>query len=180
MFERFVGHSMPQCVGIITELLGEPPPEDFMPDLRQKSAAALAAEVEPIAGVAALVDGLNIPYCVASSGEPAKIRLTLGKTGLLGHFEGKLFSAVEVENPKPAPDVFLHAASQMGVSPELCAVIEDTPTGVKAGLAAGMYVYGFSANTPERRLVEAGAHEVFSDMADLHPLLAVHQRGQAP
>jgi HAD superfamily hydrolase (TIGR01509 family) len=172
MFERFVGHSMLQCVEIITELLGAPPPDDFVPTLRQKSAAALVAEVKPMAGVSAAIDALAIPYCVASSGEPAKIRLTLHQTSLLSRFEGKIFSVVEVAHPKPAPDVFLHAAATMGVSPDLCAVVEDTPTGVRAGIAAGMYVYGFTANTPPHRLNAAGAHQIFSDMADLPRLLA--------
>lgn len=172
MFERFVGHSMPQCVEIITELLGTSPPADFVPTLRQKAAAALVAEVRPVAEISAVIDTLAVPYCVASSGEPAKIRLTLHKTGLLRRFEGKIFSVVEVSHPKPAPDVFLHAAATMGMSPERCAVVEDTPTGVRAGIAAGMYVYGFAANTPAHRLSAAGAHQIFSDMADLPQLLA--------
>ena len=176
MFERFVGHSMARCVEIITELRGSPPPEGFIPQLRQKAGAALQAEVEAVPGASEVVDSLEIPYCVASSGEPAKIRLTLGKTGLLDRFEGKIFSVVEVEKPKPEPDVFLHAASMMGVEPKACAVIEDTPTGVRAGIAAGMYVYGFAAHTPEHRLREAGAHEVFSQMSALPSSLAAYCR----
>ncbi|MGK7889495.1 MAG: HAD family hydrolase [Leptolyngbyaceae cyanobacterium] len=174
MFERFVGHSTAQCIEILTELLGAPPPEDFVPTLRHRIAEALEAGVEPVAGVVGVLDRLTIPYCVASSGEPAKMRLTLGKTGLLSRFEGKIFSVAEVNNPKPAPDVFLHAAAQMGVDPKACAVIEDTPTGVKAGVAAGMYVYGVAACTPEHRLKTAGAHEIFSNMEILPQLFAEH------
>lgn len=179
MFERFVGNSMAQCVEIISELRGAPPPEGFIPQLRQRAGAALQAEVEAVPCVSEVVDRLHIPYCVASSGEPAKIRLTLGTTGLLDRFEGKIFSVVDVEMPKPAPDVFLHAAARMGVEPQACAVIEDTPTGVKAGVAAGMYVYGFAAHTPARRLWEAGAHEVFSHMAALPSSLAAYCHGAA-
>lgn len=179
MFERFVGHSMSQCVEIMTELLGTPPPDDFVPTLRDKAAAALVAEVKPLDGVSAAIDALPCPYCVASSGEPEKIRLTLHQTNLLSRFEGKIFSVVDVTHPKPAPDVFLHAAATMGASPEWCAVVEDTPTGVRAGVAAGMYVYGFAANTPAHRLSAAGAHQIFSDMVDLPQLLAERYRSVA-
>lgn len=176
MFERFVGRSMAQCVEMITDELGAPPPDTFVPELRRRAAAALEAEVEAVEGIEDALENIDIPACVASSGEHEKIRLTLGKTGLLSRFEGRIFSAVDVNRPKPAPDVFLYAASAMGVKPELCAVVEDTPTGVEAAVAAGMYVYGFSENTPEHRLREAGAHEVFSGMANFAKLLAGRRR----
>jgi HAD superfamily hydrolase (TIGR01509 family) len=172
MFKQFVGHSMTQCVEIITELLGSPPPDTFVPELRRKSAVALEAEVKAIKGVEETLEAIKIPYCVASSGEHTKIRLTLGKTGLLDKFEGKIFSVMDVDHPKPAPDVFLHAASKLRIAPKACAVVEDTPTGVMAGIAAGMYVFGFAANTPKHRLLEAGAHHIFSNMADLPALIS--------
>lgn len=171
MFEKFVGLSMPQCLDLITELMGRAPPEDFVPNLKHRAEAALRAEVTPIEGVAEALQELRIPYCVASSGEHEKIRLTLGATGLLKNFENRIFSVVDVARPKPAPDVFLHAARTLGADPAACAVIEDTPTGVRAGVAAGMRVFGFSANTPQHRLKEAGAHHVFSEMRRLPGLL---------
>jgi HAD superfamily hydrolase (TIGR01509 family) len=171
MFERFVGHSMPQCIALITEMHGAPPPDTFVPELRLRAAKALKQLIRPIPGVAEALEGLSLPYCVASSGEHEKIRLTLGATGLLKHFEDRIFSVVDVERPKPAPDVFLLAARRLGAEPSRCAVVEDTPTGVQAGVAAGMHVLGFSANTPEHRLKEAGAHEVFSEMRLLPQLL---------
>ena len=171
MFEKFVGHSMPQCVTLMTEMLGATPPESFVATLRARSADALQQHITPIAGVADVLRNLFIPYCVASSGDHEKIRLTLGTTGLLPYFADRIFSVVDVERPKPAPDVFLFAAERLGVEPSRCAVIEDTPTGVRAGVAAGMYVFGFSANTPSHRLDEAGAHELFSNMRVLTGLL---------
>jgi HAD superfamily hydrolase (TIGR01509 family) len=174
MFERFVGHSMEQCIEIVTELLGKPPPDSFVPELRRRTAIALEAGVKAVEGVKDAINGINIPMCVASSGLHDKIRLNLGKTGLLNRFEGKIFSVVDVKNPKPAPDVFLYAASCMGVHPKYCAVIEDTPTGVKAGVAAGMHVYGFTASTPEHRLKDAGAHKIFATMDVLPELLLKH------
>jgi HAD superfamily hydrolase (TIGR01509 family) len=176
MFERFVGHSMPQCIALITEMHGAAPPDTFVAELRLRAAEALKEQIRPIPGVAEALKALSIPYCVASSGEHEKIRLTLGATGLLRHFEDRIFSVVDVERPKPAPDVFLLAARRLGTEPSRCAVVEDTPTGVRAGVAAGMHVLGFSANTPEHRLKEAGAHEVFSEMRLLPQLLnAVHR-----
>jgi beta-phosphoglucomutase-like phosphatase (HAD superfamily) len=96
---------------------------------------------------------------------------TLGATGLLPRFRDRIFSAADVARGKPAPDIFLYAASRCGVEPGGCAVIEDSPAGVVAGVAAGMTVYGYSAFTPEPRLLEAGAHHTFNNMAKLPALL---------
>lgn len=179
MFEHFVGLSMPQCMALVTRMYGKPPRDTFVPELQQRTAAALTEQIKPVAGVTETLAALTIPYCAASSGDHAKIRLTLGLTGLLQHFEGRIFSVVDVENPKPAPDVFLLAARTFGIHPSRCAVVEDTPTGVRAGVAAGMYVLGFSASTPEYRLRDAGAHEVFSEMRRLPELLNAAQSGVA-
>ncbi len=180
MFERFVGLSMPQCVSLITDMLGRPPPGDFLPALHRRSAAALQAEVTPVAGVREVLEGLRIPVCVASSGEHAKIQLTLQATGLLPRFSGRIFSVEDVAQPKPAPDVYLHAARCMQVDPAACAVIEDTPTGVRAGVAAGMRVFGFCASTPAHRLRDAGAHAVFAEMRELPDLLQPAAASAAP
>src|ERR1039458_8843895 len=171
MFERFVGLSMPQCMDIITTMHGAPPPQTFVEELRQRAAVALKEQIVPIVGVREVLNSLRIPFCVASSGDHEKICLTLGATGLLSYFTGKIFSVVDVERPKPAPDVFVFAARQLGVAPAACAVVEDTPTGVRAAIAAGMYVFGFAANTPAHRLRDAGAQCTFSDMRHLPRLL---------
>ena len=171
MFEQFVGLSMPQCVSLITKLHVAPPPENFVAELRVRTTQVLKQYIRPIPGVTETLNILSIPYCVASSGDHDKIKLTLGSTGLLKHFDKKIFSVVDVERPKPAPDVFLFAAQKMLTDPSRCAVVEDTPTGIKAAIAAGMYVFGFSANTPAYRLKDAGAHETFTDMRQLPTLL---------
>jgi len=171
MFQHFVGLSMPQCVELITEMLGSPPPADFAGTLRERTEAALRAQVTPMPGVAEVLDVIRVPFCVASSGTHEKVRLTLGATGLLEKFGNRIYSVVDVEKPKPAPDIFLYAARQMAVDPGHCVVIEDTPTGVRAGVAAGMHVLGFCANTPENRLKEAGADAVFAEMRLLPALL---------
>jgi HAD superfamily hydrolase (TIGR01509 family) len=173
MFEHFVGHSMAQCLSKIAALLGKPPPADFVATYRARARRALEAQVRPVPGITEALEQITIPWCVASSGEHEKMRLTLGLTGLLPRFEGKLFSVTEVARPKPAPDVFLYAASRCRVAPGDCAVVEDTPTGVEAAVAAGMTALGYAGLTPRHRLQAAGAHHLFDHMIDLPRLLSV-------
>ncbi len=174
---RFMGTSMPHTLGVVQQMTGVPP-EEFLPVFRDRTFEAFAAQLEPVAGIVAVLDGLATgpeptPYCVASNGPRTKMELTLGRTGLLQRFvPGRLFSADDVVNPKPSPDLFLYAAARMAVAPERCVVVEDTPTGVRAARAAGMRALGYCAMTPASRLEEAGAHAVFSSMAALPALLA--------
>lgn len=174
MFERFVGRPMSYCWELVTDMLGRPLPEGLIEEYRVRTTAALEAELKAVRGIEATLDALtakHVPFCVASSGTHEKMRTTLGITGLLPRFEGRMFSVTEVARAKPAPDVFLHAAGRNGIAPEACCVIEDSPTGVKAGVAAGMTVYGYCGLTPAHRLLEAGAHHTFSDMRLLSTLL---------
>ena len=171
MFENFVGNTMQHCWERIGALLGREVPAWFREDLEARTTAALKAEVRAVPGVEAVLDSLKVPCCVASSGSHAKMATTLGATGLLPRFRDRMFSATEVARGKPAPDVFLYAASRCGAEPSVCAVIEDSPAGVAAGVAAGMTVYGYCAFTPVHRLLEAGAHHTFSAMAALPELL---------
>ena len=171
MAERFVGRSMAACLAQASALLGRALPADFEAQHDRRLFAALAAELAPVPGVTRVLDGLGLPYCVASNGSPAKLRFSLAKVGLLPRFGDRLFSAAEVARAKPAPDLFLHAAQRMGVAPATCVVVEDTPTGVAAGVAAGMTVLGFAAALPAARLHAAGAHRVFADMCELPALL---------
>ncbi len=167
----FVGRSVATCVGMVEERIGRPVPEGWVDDWRRRTLDAFSRELRAVEGVEAVLDGLSAPFCVASSGEPAKMRFTLGMTGLLPRFEGRMFSAVEVPRGKPAPDLFLHAARRMSAAPERCAVIEDTAVGVTAGLAAGMTVFGFAAMTEPDALRAAGAAHVFARMEELPELL---------
>jgi HAD superfamily hydrolase (TIGR01509 family) len=171
VFERFMGRSMPYCWEVLAGLLGHELPQKFIDDYQWRSAAALQDQLQMVPGVDAVIAGLGRPYCVASSGTHAKMQLTLGLTGLLQSFAGKIYSVTDVARSKPFPDVYLHAAKQMGFAPSVCAVIEDSPTGVRAGVAAGMTVFGYCALTPEQLLREAGAHRTFEHMRDLPALL---------
>ncbi|MGZ8750395.1 MAG: HAD family hydrolase [Pseudonocardia sp.] len=117
------------------------------------------------------LDGHGLATCVASSGSHERMGVTLRVTGLRERFDGRIFSGTEVAHGKPAPDLFLRAADWMGVDPVRCAVVEDSVVGVRAGVAAGMTVYGFAGglSSPEA-LADAGAI-VFDAMSDLALLL---------
>ncbi|MDZ7715334.1 MAG: HAD family hydrolase [Balneolaceae bacterium] len=171
VFETFVGQSMQQCLAQIRQMADEEPPSDFLDDYHNRTVKALEANLQPVTGIHRVLEILEVPYCVASSGSHAKMQKTLGITNLLPKFEGQIYSVHDVENGKPAPDVFLYAARQNNVSPAECAVIEDTPIGVKAGINAGMTVFGYAAHTPAEWLRDAGADHVFDSMADLPGLL---------
>jgi beta-phosphoglucomutase-like phosphatase (HAD superfamily) len=105
------------------------------------------------------------------------MRRTLGRTGLLHRFQGRIFSATEVANGKPAPDLFLHAAERLTTAPERCAVVEDSVYGVQAARAAGMQVFAYAGGvTPAARLAGPGT-TVFSDMRLLTELIAAGRPG---
>lgn len=171
MFEHFMGHSMSYCMDLVGNLLGRLPPADFVDQYRTRVKVAFQTALQPVHGIEAALDHIKVPFCVASSGDHDKMRTTLGITGLLPRFDGKLFSVTEVARSKPWPDVFLHVARMHGVAPKACVVIEDSPTGVRAAVAAGMTVIGYAAMTPPARLLGAGAHQVFGSMTELGALI---------
>jgi HAD superfamily hydrolase (TIGR01509 family) len=172
MFDTFVGHSKAQCLAKIEAMIGEPPPDELERRYREDINLALANSVQAVDGIEAVLDRLTLPCCVASSGSHEKMRLTLGKTGLIDFFDGNIFSTSEVERGKPHPDIYLHAAERMGAGdPSRCLVIEDSPLGVSGAVAAGMRVFGFAELMPERKLRDAGAHEIFHRMTDLPALI---------
>ena len=161
-----MGRSWSACVEIFEARLGRALPADFETDFTRRLEAALRAELRPVPGIHDALARIATPSCIASSGRPEKMRITLGLTGLWQRFEGRIFSAVEVARAKPFPDLFLHAATRMGASTGACVVVEDSPRGVEAGVAAGMRVLGYAGRTDARALEAAGA-EVFADMREL-------------
>jgi HAD superfamily hydrolase (TIGR01509 family) len=167
----YMGRSVESCLEIIEAKLGRPVPLEFTETLTRRTFAALREELQAVPGIESALDRIALPICVASSGPHDKMRLTLGLTGLLPRFEGRLFSATDVGRGKPSPDLFLHAAASLDVAAEHCAVVEDSVLGVRAGRAAGMTVFGFAARSDPRALAAAGAR-VFRDMAALPELLA--------
>lgn len=164
--EAFMGRPWQNVVAYTDERGGLP--EGFRRRYLDAMFAAFETELRAVPGVVAALDAITLPNCVGSSASHEKMRFTLGHTGLWDRFEGRIFSATEVEHGKPAPDLFLHAAATMGWDPGECAVVEDSPAGVEAGLRAGMTVFGYAGSTPAARLTGA---RVFTDMAELPGLL---------
>ncbi len=171
MFANFMGHSWEYCLARIAELLGRPAPDHLRQDIFAELALVLPRELTAIPGVADALDRIRQPVCVASNSGPEEIRANLAQVGLLPRFGERLFSARQVARAKPAPDVYLFAASTLGAAPSACLVIEDSAAGVTAAKAAGMTVAGYAANTPERRLREAGADRLYVDMRELPDLI---------
>jgi HAD superfamily hydrolase (TIGR01509 family) len=169
---RFVGRSDAYIASELEAELGRSVAADWEEEFVPLYREAFARELRPVDGVIEALDQITIPSCVASSGTHEKMRYTLGLTGLYERFAGHIFSVTEVADGKPAPDLFLHAARQMGVEPRHCAVVEDSRWGVEAARAAGMRAFGYAGGlTPAERLA---GHDtvVFEDMRELPRLLA--------
>lgn len=168
----FMGGSMKSCVAQIEQELGRPLTAQWLDQVQADTFKAFETTLTEVAGVSGMLDQLQPQYksCIASSGDYIKLHTTLTKTQLKPRFEGRIFSAVDVKHGKPAPDLFLHAAQQMGVLPARCVVIEDSVFGVQAARAAEMQVFGYAAMTAPEVLQRAGA-KVFTDMVKLPQLI---------
>ncbi len=164
------GRAMVSVLAMATERLGRELPFDVAARYYEEVEEIFARELEPVPGVVDALDRIELPACVASSGPHHKMAVTLRSTGLWDRFEGRIFSASEVEHGKPAPDLFLHAAREMGFDPAATAVVEDSVPGIEAARAAGMRALAFARHT-DRADLEAAGGEPFDDMAELPALL---------
>jgi HAD superfamily hydrolase (TIGR01509 family) len=175
--ERFLGVSTASMLRTLEAEHGCRLPESFQENLRARILAAFERELEPVPGVAALLDALAVDRCVASSSHPERIRRSLELAGLLERLGPHLFSATMVNAGKPAPDLFLLAAATMAAEPTRCLVVEDSVVGIRAGKAAGMTAFGFTGAshlhlaTHAPRLKAVGADAVFADIAELVGLM---------
>ena len=150
-------------------------PEDWVGDFYERMYAMLRASVPLIPGIVGVLDALDfagIPYAMGSNGTPEKMEITLGQHGLIGRFRGHLYSGQALGRPKPAPDLYLHAAGQLGVAPGACVVIEDSAAGARAARLAGMRCFGYAPKGGHPALAAEGAI-LFNDMAELPALLGV-------
>ena len=169
----FKSKTVGETAQLIEELLGGPLPPAWLYDWGFEVAALFVRELKAVPGVVDVVHALaraSVPLCVASQSPPPRIALALQLTGLAGYFTGRMYSAAMVKHPKPAPDLFLHAAAQMRVDPARCVVIEDSASGVIAARAAGMDVFGYAGDEDAQVLSAAGA-SVFTAMKELPALL---------
>lgn len=178
-YKNWVGTTVSNIVLGIQMLTGRDVPDDVVPRYMKRVAELQLIGLMPVDGAPELVAACKERYkiCVASNGERRNVLESLKITGLMSNFtEETVFTKIQVKNPKPWPDLFLYAASQMGVAPERCLVIEDSAAGVQAGAAADMTVWGFtgSAHRPEKQeetLKAAGAHEVFQRLIHIQDRL---------
>ncbi len=170
--ERFVGRTDAYMRAEIERHIGRALPAAWDERAARRYRQAFATELTPVDGIVEALDRITAQTCVASSGTHDKMRFTLGMTGLYPRFEGRIFSTTEVANGKPAPDLFLHAATQLGVDPGHCVVVEDSQYGVQAARAAGMRAFVYAGGlTPAERLDGPGT-TVFHDMRALPDLIA--------
>ena len=176
VFDRFLGRSMRKATLEIEAELGRPLPEDFQTQVYAEIFRLFAASLEATPHIDEALAAIMMPVCVASSGPPEKISTSLNHVGLYDRFAPHIFSAVQVTNGKPAPDLFLFAAEQMKTAPARCVVIEDSVAGVTGALAAGMVVFGYHGGShcrPDtaKTLRAAGAAVTFDDMRQLPDLI---------
>jgi HAD superfamily hydrolase (TIGR01509 family) len=171
VFARFLGRSFNEVETYYRAENGRPLPEAFRAEFRARIEDIFRSDLRPMGGINEVLAALRQPYCLASSSDPDRIRLTLGAAGLTARFGDRVYSASQVEHGKPAPDLFLYASETMGAAPSRTLVIEDTVPGVQAGKAAGMTVWGFTGGSHcagrdvGRKLAEAGADRVFDRMS---------------
>ena len=152
IIDRFVGRSDADMQAEIERHIGRA--VDWEVEFAPRYRDVFERELVPVDGVIDaldVIDATQVATCVASSGTHEKLRFTLGLTGLHDRFAGRIFSASEVANGKPAPDLFLLAAARMDVEPARCAIVEDSVAGVAAGTAAGMQVFAFAVESPAPR-----------------------------
>jgi len=172
----FQGLLLEDIVARAEAKLGRELPEDWLERYERDRDEAFNRELRPISSAAETVRRISdagVAVCVASQGKLSKTQLSLGLTGLRDLFPAEaLFSAYSVPRGKPHPDLFLHAAAVMKAKPSRCAVVEDTPSGVTAAVAAGMRVFGYVADSDEMALREAGA-EILRSLDKLPLLLGL-------
>jgi HAD superfamily hydrolase (TIGR01509 family) len=177
-YERFLGRSLANMQAVLRAEYGSDLSPDQLDRMRQRLFEVYRQELRPINGVAAMLDRLAIPRCVASSSQMERLRVSLEVTGLLSRFTPHLFSATMVAQGKPAPDLFLHVAERMAVAPAACLVIEDSAAGIEAARRAGMRVFGFvgggHARSPAYRakLGTLAPDLVFDEISRLPELIA--------
>jgi HAD superfamily hydrolase (TIGR01509 family) len=176
--ERFVGVSLRDEVVEIERLRNIKLPDDYESRLTTHKHKIFDQELKAIEGIAEFVTSIKLPKAVASGSSPERLEYTLKLTHLWGLFAPHIYSTTLVPKSKPAPDIFLYTADKFNIKPEKCLVIEDSTLGVRAGVAAGMTVIGFSGGSHikdghEQRLLELGATKVFSKMQDVETWLAL-------
>ena len=178
---HFLGRSFPKVTAEVRDCYGISLPEDFESSYRATLLRAFQFELKPMTGIFEVVTSLPTNFCIATSSSPPRVRRSLELTGLMQLFEDRIYTASEVANGKPAPDLFLYAAKQMGVAPEHCLVIEDSVPGINAALAAKMRVLHFTGGShlkgigtlPEIETLNIPSFDNWAEFFDIVPEMKV-------
>lgn len=171
VFKNLKGGSMEKSIAFVEKQLGSPSPIDIEKIYRERTKIAYQKDMKPIEGIEQVLRNLTIPFCVGSNGPQSKIKLNLELSKLEHFFKDEhIFSAYDIEEWKPKPGLFLHAAKQMNIDPSLCAVIEDSTNGALAAKTAGIDCFGYARDTEEHLFTTHGANP-FHDMNELLALL---------
>ena len=171
---KFLGGKLTQIKEDAEKQLGFSLPANWVDEIYKKQFSEFRKNLKSISGIEDVLDVLeriNTPVCVGSNGPLNKMEVSLGVTKLKDRFLGRIFSADQVENPKPAPDLYLYCADQMGVLPQNCLVIEDSPRGASAGVAAGMSVFGYTGGGDNSALKKVGCTKTFDTMQEIAAFL---------
>ena len=172
-YRTFMGKRLSDVIEAIERAIGRKLPPDFTDAYQRRTFDAFRACLKPVDGAREFLENWReVPRCIASSSSPERLVLSLEVLNMTPLFEGRVFSASNVARGKPHPDIFLHAAEQLGIAPGDCIVIEDSVGGVTAGRAAGATVIGFTAAGHiqpghDAKLREAGADHVVASFAEL-------------
>jgi HAD superfamily hydrolase (TIGR01509 family) len=168
--EEFAGASMIENLRFISDHIEGELPVDFEKEFRKRTFERFKSDLHAIPGIHQLLDKVQVPYCVASSGPQEKIKLNLTVNGLMNYFEGRIFSCYDINSWKPEPDIYWHAAKTMGYAPDECLVIEDSSSGIKAAVAGGFRVFALASEKKKDAFEKLGA-TVFYSMEELAVIL---------
>ncbi len=172
VFDLFLGRSFSVVDEHYRSVTGQPLPTGFREDLRDRLTQSFVASLTSMPHVVDVLKRLDRPYCLASSSDAERIRLTLAVTGLTRFFSDRVYDASMVAQGKPAPDLFLLISDRLGTAARRALVVEDSVSGITAAKAAGMKVWGFTGGSHcagrdiGRQLLAAGADRVFDSMAE--------------
>ena len=171
VLEQFIGHPYTVVAGKIAAFAGAPLPASFETDYRARLVQRFDAELRAMPGVLDVLDRLAVPFCAATSSHPERAQRSLRAAGLTERFGERVYTVSMVTRPKPAPDLFLHAAKAMGVEPAQCVVVEDSDLGIAAAQAAGMTAWQFTGGSHYTACHRRPAPAIkpdrsFHDMAD--------------
>lgn len=165
--DRFVGRAHAYFLDVVQEHLGRKLPDDWEDSYQHLYRQALASDLQLVDGIVEALEEINLPTCVASNGSHSKMEFTLKCAGLWSRFEGRIFSAADVSQGKPAPDLFLHAASTLGFRPADCIVVEDSWAGVTGAIAAGMTVIAYTGGITSQHHIPTEEVTIIDHMSQL-------------